>query len=310
MICQIKRNLKLFFKNKTLVFFSFLSSLIMIFIYIVFLGNLIIDSTYTEFIKANLVDKAQQENFKLIVQFTMDTWALSGIIALASFSPIFSSFAIILEDKESNIIKDFIISKLSPFKRSMAYIISTFILTMSVSLILFVIMLIYIAIRSKGLYFPSIQAIILTLLSLSFSVIVSIIFIYMLTQMIKTQKSFSVISALFSAFSGFVSGVYIPYGNIGDIAPVTLAFPIMHQTRLIRMTMMDQKLFENFESFISNKYVNSADLVEALKGKLGYNLPVNDFNFPVWCSILIIILSSIIFFAIAQLLAKKKKKSL
>ena len=85
------RNLKLYFKDKGAVFFSLLGVLIVIGLYILFLGD-----TFTDGLK----EFYKPENI-------MSGWIMAGLLAITSLTTTMGAFSTMIQDKEKKIFKDF-----------------------------------------------------------------------------------------------------------------------------------------------------------------------------------------------------------
>ena len=87
-----KRNILLFFRDKAAVFFSLLSVLIIIGLYVLFLGDLL---------------RQGMDHFGDKARFISDSWIMAGVVGAASITTAMGSYATIVSDKESKKIKDF-----------------------------------------------------------------------------------------------------------------------------------------------------------------------------------------------------------
>src|SRR4030042_2767247 len=126
----IKRNLKLFFRDRTAVFFSLLAVFIIIGLYVLFLGNMMVKN-----FKELLGDNAR---------FTVDSWIMAGLLSVTSITTTMGAFGIMVEDKTKKISKDF---SSAPLKRSVlagGYISSSFVIGMIMTIAAFVVAEIYI----------------------------------------------------------------------------------------------------------------------------------------------------------------------
>lgn len=128
MINFAKRNLKVFFRDKSSVFFSLLAVFIIIGLYALFLGDVWVNS------------------FQGMtgVRYLMDSWIMAGLLAVTSVTTTMGAFGIMVEDKAKKTIKDF---TSSPIKRSSiagGYIISSFAIGIILSIITVILAEIYI----------------------------------------------------------------------------------------------------------------------------------------------------------------------
>ena len=85
------RNLKVFFKDRTSVFFSLLSVFIIIVLYVLFLGDVWI---------TGLEDLTG-------VRYLMDSWIMAGLLTITSVTTTMGAYGIMVEDKAKKINKDF-----------------------------------------------------------------------------------------------------------------------------------------------------------------------------------------------------------
>ena len=89
----IQRNLLIYIKDKTGIFFSFLGMFISLFIYIFFLRSNMISSL------------SRIDNIDRFV----DTWMVAGLISIVSITSTLNAFGQKLEDKKDRRIDDFIV---------------------------------------------------------------------------------------------------------------------------------------------------------------------------------------------------------
>ena len=86
MISFVSRNLKVFFRDKTAVFFSLLAVLIVLGLYIFFLGDVWVDSF---------------PNIKGVKNL-MNCWIIAGLIGVTSVTANMGAFGTMIEDKSKN----------------------------------------------------------------------------------------------------------------------------------------------------------------------------------------------------------------
>jgi multidrug/hemolysin transport system permease protein len=106
----LKRNLLIFFRDKSSVFFSLLSVFIIIGLYVLFLGDMIVQG---------MSDMPG-------ARFLMDSWIMSGLLAVTPITTSLGAMGTIIVDKKYGLYKDFAVS---PLKRSTitgGYVVSAF----------------------------------------------------------------------------------------------------------------------------------------------------------------------------------------
>ena len=119
MIGMAKRNLKLFFRDKSAVFFSLLAVFIIIGLYALFLGDVWTGSM-----------EGMPE-----VRVLMDSWILSGLLAVTSVTTTMGAFGTMVDDKAKNITKDFSSSPIGRGRLAGGYILSSFIVGVIMTLV-------------------------------------------------------------------------------------------------------------------------------------------------------------------------------
>lgn len=123
-----KRNLRLYFRDKTSVFFSLLAVFIVLGLYIFFLG----DTLKSSF--AGVPD----------VDLLIGSWVMAGILSVAAVTTTLGAFGTMVDDRSKKITKDFGASPLRRFDIAGGYIASSFLIGLIMSLITLVLAQVYI----------------------------------------------------------------------------------------------------------------------------------------------------------------------
>lgn len=280
----ISRNLKLYFRDKTSVFFSMLGVFIIILLYLTFLGDMMVSYAADEFSAYPNID----------VGFMMDSWIMAGVIAVATITTTLGSYGVMVTDNTSKVVNDF---RVSPIKRSvivLAYIISSFIVGFLMSMAALAFAEFYILISGGQLL--SFMALIKTLGVVALSVLMSSSIIFFIISLIKSNSAFGAVSTVVGSLIGFLMGVYIPIGNLpSGLQTVIKAFPFSHAAILLRQVMMSEA-------------VDLSYVPDQFKLFVGVNFEVNDDLLSTFASIAYILISSIVFFGLGVLLISRKRK--
>jgi multidrug/hemolysin transport system permease protein len=219
----VKRNLLLFFRDKSSVFFSLLGVMVIIGLYVLFLGDLLIES---------------MEGTKG-ARFLMDSWIMAGLLAVTPITTVLGAMGTMIVDKKYKIYKDF---SASPIKRSSlagGYIISGFIISLILTLVTFVLAEGYIIMNGGELL--TIQALIKVLGLIILTVLSSSFMMFFMVSCFKSVNEFSTASTVIGTLIGFLTGVYIPIGNLPESVQVVVKiFPPSHAGVLFRKVMMEQ----------------------------------------------------------------------
>lgn len=276
------RQLKLYFRDKVSVFFSLLSVMIIIGLYVLFLGD--------------IVSSGQGQDYRTM----MDQWIMSGVIAVGGFTTTLGAFGILVDDKTKKIDRDFNVAPIKPTVRVLAYLLSALIIGTLMSLVTLVFAQIYILVYGGPLL--TLLELVMVFALIILNVLTSSSIVFLLIIFIKTATTFSTVSTIVGTIIGFVMGIYVPIGNLpGAVQTVIKFFPTSHAAVLFRTVMMERSLDQVFLNAPSGERAS----VEAL---LGVRYFVNGQVMPLYAHILILAGTMIIFFSAAVLVLRYKKQ--
>ena len=284
MISFVSRNLKVFFRDKTAVFFSLLAVLIVLGLYIFFLGDVWIDSF---------------PNIKGVKNL-MNCWIIAGLIGVTSVTANMGAFGTMIEDKSKNKIKDFYVSPIKKSKIVGGYIISSFIVGSMMSVVTLIISQIYLVYSGVDvLNFKELTEVFLIILMTSLSNSAMILFI---VSLFSSEKAFSTASTIVGTLIGFITGIYLPISMLPDSVQIIVKlFPTSHGISILRQIFMKKQMDISFADVPTN-YINE------FKESMGVVYYINDKLVSNTTSVFILIASTIIFFSLAVLILYKKKK--
>ena len=284
MISFVSRNLKVFFRDKTAVFFSLLAVLIVLGLYIFFLGDVWVDSF---------------PNIKGVKNL-MNCWIIAGLIGVTSVTANMGAFGTMIEDKSKNKIKDFYVSPIKKSKIVGGYIISSFIVGSMMSVVTLIISQIYLVYSGVDvLNFKELTEVFLIILMTSLSNSAMILFI---VSLFSSEKAFSTASTIVGTLIGFITGIYLPISMLPDSVQIIVKlFPTSHGISILRQIFMKKQMDISFADVPTN-YINE------FKESMGVVYYINDKLVSNTASVFILIASTIIFFSLAVLILYKKKK--
>ncbi|MGX6429628.1 ABC transporter permease [Levilactobacillus yonginensis] len=124
MLAMIKRNLLLYFRDRSGVFFSLLGALISFILYLVFL-------------KQNMLTSWQRvPHAKLL----LDTWLIGGTLAITGITTTLTSLSLMVNDKEKHVTADLELTDAGPFRLFTSYLCSATIIGTLMQAVMLIIM--------------------------------------------------------------------------------------------------------------------------------------------------------------------------
>ncbi|MDP3447184.1 MAG: ABC transporter permease [Eubacteriales bacterium] len=284
MINFTKRNLLVFFKDKASVFFSLLSVFIIIGMYALFLGD-VWTSSMSDIPGARTI---------------MDSWIVAGLIAVTSVTTTMGAFGAMVEDKTKKIIKDIHSSPLPRASIAGGYILSAFIIGVIMCIIALVLCQLYL-LSGGGALFTGMQLLkIFGLILIStFSNTAMMLFFVSFFQSIN---AFSIASTVIGTIIGFMTGIYIPIGQLPEgVQWVIKLFPPSHSALMLRQVIMEDPIKVGFAGA-------PAEVVDGFKEMLGVMFKVGETTVTPIMSIGLLTVSGILFLGLAMLSLSRKKR--
>ena len=204
-----QRNLMVYLKNKSSIFFSVLTSVIVLGLYLLFLRD-----NYTQ----PLIEVADQMSLGLSakdISLLSDEVIIAATISLSTITIPVTVLQNVVNDKEKRIDYDILSSPLKRWEIILGYFLSAVIASFALSSLLTTIAWIY-------LYFQADTAVntrnMLQIYSLNLLSSLSSSALYMIVvSFIQRQASFSSFYGLFSAMIGFIVGAYVPISQFPEM---------------------------------------------------------------------------------------------
>ena len=253
MITLIWRNLKLFFKDKTVVMFSLLSTLIVLGLYILFLGRV----TFNELAGISGVN------------LLTGSWVMSGILAILPVNASLGSLSAMLVDKEKGTYEDLIMTPLSRLQIIGGYVLSTFLITFILSVIAFLVTEIYLV--SLGGALLSSWAIVDLLCKIVLNTLAATLILFCVSLFFKNLSAYSLFNSILGTLIGFLTGTLIPVGELSSgFHTVVMLFPFSHSAAMFRKILMEgpiKTVFAGADSVTVQNFKQAMGIDFMLNGK-------------------------------------------
>jgi multidrug/hemolysin transport system permease protein len=225
MIALTKRNLLLYFRNRSGVFFSLLGAMISFVLYIIFLKKSMINSWQE-------VPNSHQ---------LLDLWLIGGTLSVTAITTTLTSLGQLVKDKEREVIKDFYLTDLSHFEMKISYMLSAALIGFLMQLMMLFLMMGYFSITdSLTIPWTSMPAVIcVSLFSSLLAVVINMLFI----QFINRFDSLGALGTIVGTASGFLVGTYVPFGILPNFAQFLIKLtPGAYVAAIYRQIFMSDKL--------------------------------------------------------------------
>ena len=222
----IRRNVKLYFKDKGMFFTSLITPLILLVLYSTFLGNIFEDSFRASLTAAGatVADK--------VLHGCVGGELVSSLLAVSCVTVPFCSNLLMVQDKVSGARRDLTVAPVKPTTLALAYYLATLVSSLLICLAATAVCLGYIGITGWFLSASDVSFLFLDVfLLVLFGTALSSLVIFPLS----TNGQASAVGTIVSAGYGFICGAYMPISSFSDGLQKVLSFlPGTYGTSLLR----------------------------------------------------------------------------
>ena len=254
----VKRNSKLYFKDKGMFFTSLITPVILLVLYSTFLSNVYEDSFRSALTAAgaSVSDK--------VLWGCVGGQLVSSLLAVSCVTVAFCSNLLMVQDKVSGARHDLTIAPLKPAVLALSYYLSTLLTTLIICLAATGVCLGYLAAVGWYLTVGDVAALLLdVVLLVLFGTALSSCIIFPLS----TSGQASAVGTIVSAGYGFICGAYMPISNFSDGLQKVISFlPGTYGTSLLRNHAM-RGVFEEMLDLGFPK-----EVVESIRDSVDCNL--------------------------------------
>ncbi|MBO7345704.1 MAG: ABC transporter permease [Clostridia bacterium] len=243
----LKRNTKLFFKDKGLFFTSLITPLILLVLYATFLSNVYRDSLQMSFPQGVTIP----DN---LLEGCVAGQLMSSLLAVSCVTVSFCSNMLMVQDKISGARKDFLITPVKRHTLAVGYYLSTTISTLIICVVALTATLIYVSAVGWYLSFTDVLLLLLDVFILvAFGTALSSVINFFLSS----QGQISAVGSIVSSCYGFVCGAYMPLSTFSEGLRNTVMFlPGTYGTSLIRNHALSG-VFAEMESHLPEQAITA-----------------------------------------------------
>lgn len=288
LVMLIKRNMIIYMRNKSAVFFSLLSMIIIIGLNLVFLGKINVD----ELVEMSGTSKDNAE-------YLINSWLMAGVIVVNSVTVSLGVIGIMIEDEEKKRILSYWVAPVSRGKLTLGYILASFFMSCIMCFITFAVSEGYIVLCG-GTLLNSVDMI-KAVLYIILNVFSSACFMFFIVMFIHTSGAFTGLSSIVGTLVGFIGGIYIPMGAFPELVQkIVKCFPLVYGASAMRGVLSNDALdlaFENAKPSIISEY----------SSYMGISLSWNDNILSDWIKILVLMASGFLFMILSMFILKRKQ---
>ena len=229
LICIVRRDLKLFFKDKGTFFSALITPVILLVLYATFLASVFRDS-FASALPQNLTIPDKLLDGAVVGQL------ISSLLAVSCVTVSFCANLLMIQDKACGAIRDFTVSPVKRSQIAAGYFLASALSTLIVTFCALTVCLIYLSTQGwflslSDVLFVILDVFLLTLFGTSLSSCINFF--------LSTNGQASAVGTIISAGYGFICGAYMPVASFAPGLQKVISFlPGTYGTALIKNHMM------------------------------------------------------------------------
>ncbi|MBQ4616939.1 MAG: ABC transporter permease [Clostridia bacterium] len=221
----IKRNIRMFFKDKGLFFTALITPLILLVLYMTFLSNVYKDSFLMSIPQGFAIEDT-------LVNAMAGGQLVSSLLAVCGVTVAFCSNMLMVQDKVTGAAWDFGITPLPPSKKALGYYAASFVSTLLICLIAAVAGFVYLG--AVGWYL-SVGDVCLVLFDVLLVTLFGTALSSLINMFLSSQGQISAVGSIVSSCYGFICGAYMPISQFSEgLQTVLSLLPGTYMTSLLR----------------------------------------------------------------------------
>lgn len=229
----IKRNMRIYLRDRGAVFFSLLSMIIVIALMLFFLGDI-----HVEGITDMLADipgrdaEADEKNALLLVL----RWISAGIVGINAVTVTMAVYSSMIKDRSEGRLSSIYTAPVSRFTIASGYVAAAWICSVIICAITLAISEIYCIIKGGESFTVETHLKLLGMIGVNSFTYAALM--YLIAMLAKTEGAWSGLGTVIGTLVGFVGGIYLPIGNFSDsVAAVMKCLPVIYGTKMFRSVM-------------------------------------------------------------------------
>ena len=290
----VKRNTKLFFKDRGMFFPTLITPVILLVLYVTFLARVYRDS----FVSALPAGVTIPEG---VIDATVGGQLISSLLAVACVTVAFCSNLLMINDKVSGAIRDLTVTPLKRSTLALSYFLSSALSTLIITFSALAACLLYLSVIG---FYMSLGDVFLILLDVLLLTLFGIALSSCINFFLSTNGQASAVGTIVSAGYGFVCGAYMPISQFSTGLQKVLSFlPGTYGTSLLRNHALAGVYREMEKTFPS-------EVIDAIRDSVDCNIYFFDTKVGIGTMYAILALSTLLFVGIYVLLnvfCKKKR---
>ncbi|MGF7141600.1 multidrug/hemolysin transport system permease protein [Anaerotaenia torta] len=292
----IKRNILVYSRDRSNIFYSLLSMLIIIGLMVVFLGKMNADNVVDllqRYGGERNIDADRVNAEQLVVLST-----LAGIVMVNSITITLSLVGIMVEDEAHKKLSSFYVTPVNRGVFVLSYVLAAIIMGVIMCTLTLALGEAYIVL-SGGSLLPA-AALGEAFLHILLNVFTSASMVFLIANFVHSQSAFGGLSTITGTLVGFLAGIYLPMGMLPEkVQTILKCLPLLHGCSIMRRVFTGAILDKTFAGC-------PEELITGYKEYMGITVVLGGEVLSATFQMAFLLISGIIFISIAGILQRKR----
>lgn len=293
----MKRNVLLFIRDYSAVFFSILSMMIVLALMVIFLGSM--NSENVVNVLAEFGGERDAAKDKQNAEYLIQMWTLAGILVVNTVTVTLTVMGNMVKDETTGRLASLYTTPVKRIKITLGYIFSAWLIGTGMCVLTLAVGEAYMVMQGHELI-PAISLLkLLGMIMLNGFVYAALG--YLLALFIHSDSAWSGMLTIVGTLVGFVGGIYLPMSMLPEgVVKVLKALPVLHGAAMMRVLLTKDAMQETFAGL--------PEEVEAVfRERMGIAIMINDNEVTLGYQILFLLAYGIIAVVIAAVISKRRK---
>lgn len=293
----LKRNMLVFLRDYTAVFFSFLSMIIVLGLMVIFLGSMNSENLVNILAEVGGVRDAAQD--RVNAEYLIQMWTLAGILVVNAVTVTLTVVGAMVEDETKNKLASFYVAPVNRIKIALGYIGSAWIIGVMMCALTLILGEVYMVLSGHQLLAIVDFAKLFGMIALNVFVYAAIG--YLLALCVHSQSGWGGLLTIVGTLVGFLGAIYLPMSQLPEnVGNVLKCLPILHGAAMMREVCTKAAIAETFKGL-------PEVAGEMFKEQMGITITAGEKTITLQNQILFLALCGIIAIVVAAVVSRRRK---
>lgn len=293
----VKRNSLVFLRERSAVFFSLLSMLIVLALMVVFLGRMNSQSL------VNMLSEYGGERDGALDEknatYLIQLWTLAGILLVNAVTVTLTVTGAMVQDETEKRLMAFYVTPVSRMKLSLGYILAAWLVGTGMCLLTLAAGECYFAMEGYGFLAAGSLFRLAGMIALNTFVFSAIA--YLLALFVHSSSAWSGLLTIIGTLVGFAGGIYLPMDTLSEhVQSVLKCFPVLHGASMMRQVCTEEAVAETFSGL-------PAMAEDMFREAMGISVSAGNHLLSVGEQVCILLFYAIIAIVAASIISRRRK---